>query len=949
MQGPRARALAVDAVLAWLLAAAPALAADDALDEARQLLLTGRYAEAAEQYAALGKKQHEPVAVVLGLARCQAAQGQYDRAAAGLEAAAKKHPKAAALPAELAQLALDRGDHAAARKWAEQAIELEKDQLTARWVQAEVARLAGDLEAAGKGYAWFVDYYNATDQFDDPDALRQIGRAAAQFARWNRLSDQFSFLVNELYPAALKLDPNYWPAHAEAGALFLEKYNRAEATRSLQAALAINPNAPQIHAALAELAILDFDLDGAQRSIRQALLVNPRYLPAWWMQADLHLANFEPDVAVEVLEKARKLNPRSEETLGRLAASYGMVDGLDDLGPQTRLGKLEAEVRGRNRHCGTFYTALADALDKGRRFPTAAHFYAKAVAALPQMVGPRGQLALMYLRLGEEAKARPILEEAFQIDPFNVRVSNSIKVLEVLDGYETIETEHFILRFDPQHDRLLARYAARELEALYPEVCTRLGYEPAGKSLFEIFSDAKNTKGHGWFSARMVGLPQIHTIGACAGKMVALTSPSSMESQFNWARVLKHEFVHVVNLQQTNFNVPHWYTEALAVLLEDSPRPANWNEMLARRVPKGEVFDLDSINRGFIRPSSSEDWQMAYCQAEIYAEYLIDTYGEDAPGKLLAGYRDNLSTRAALKREFGVEQEDLEKGYRAYLAEIAEKLQAGNPPEAEQKLSELVKAHAENPDDVEAAADLALAYVQRKSYAEAGKLADRVLAAEPRHPLASYVKAKLLLVIGERQAALEKLEAALDRQQPQLELVKLLAGLKYQAKDFSQAAKLYELGRKHAPYDPAWSKSLAVVYLKTGDTKKLVPLLTKLAEADADDLAMRKKLAQLALAADDHAAAARWASECLEIDVQDALSHQMLARALVGQKRFAEAIEEYKVAIQLQPEQHALHLGLAAAYQQAGQIEEARRTLAALLKSKPDLPAATQMLEKLKP
>ena len=37
--------------------------------------------------------------------------------------------------------------------------------------------------------------------------------------------------------------------------------------------------------------------------------------------------------AIEVLEDARSLNLRDEATLGRLAAAYGAVDGLDDPGP----------------------------------------------------------------------------------------------------------------------------------------------------------------------------------------------------------------------------------------------------------------------------------------------------------------------------------------------------------------------------------------------------------------------------------------------------------------------------------------------------------------------------------------------------------------------------------------------------------------------------------------
>ena len=49
--------------------------------------------------------------------------------------------------------------------------------------------------------------------------------------------------------------------------------------------------------------------------------------------------------------------------------------------------------------------------------------------------------------------------------------------------------------------------------------------------------------------------------------------PTTMKSRYNWARVITHEMTHVINLQQTDFNIPHWYTECLAVESEKEPPP----------------------------------------------------------------------------------------------------------------------------------------------------------------------------------------------------------------------------------------------------------------------------------------------------------------------------------------------------------------------------------------
>lgn len=798
--------------------AAGAFAGDD-VAAARHLYLTGKYAEAAEAFEKLAAGKRAEAAV--GLARCAAAQGQYPDADRALAKAIEAGAENAALHAERAALAFHRGDDDVAEREVAAASKLAPESLAARWWQAELLRTAGRLDEAQVAYQWFVDYYNMHDDHTADD-LHWIGLAAAQFARWKRLSDQFSFLVNELWPDAVKSDPDFWPAHYESGMLYLEKYNQPEAAREFNAALKINPNAAEVHAALAALALEDFQLDVANRHLERALEINPRLLSAWRAKADGQLANFQAVKAIDVLESAIKLNPLDEETLGRLAAAYVVVDGISDDGQVSeRVARIIDDVDRRNPHAGTFYYALGAALDLSRRFPAAARYYRQALQRMPQLTAPRGSLALMHLRLGDEAQAKQLLDESFEVDPFNVRVANSLKVLEVLDGYAVIETPHFVIKFDRVQDELLARYAGRYLEdEVYPLLVQRFGFVPPEKSLFEFFSRARNSDAHTWFSARMVGLPFVSTVGACAGKVVALTSPRELPKKFNWARVLKHEFVHVLNLQQTHFNVPHWFTEALAVEVEDHPRPQEWNELLVARAPKGELFNLETINLGFVRPASSADWQLAYCQSQLYAQYMVKQYGEDALAKMLAAYADNLDTRAALRRSFGVEQDAFEEGYLAFLKEIVAEL--------------------------------------------------------------SQPQAADMLTIDE---ARQRLLAASDNR----EQLRALAA----ADELAAAAQ---------PQDVRWLKLLVRIHLKSGDDAKLADVLKKLAANDPDNLLVRKKLAQLSLAAGDFAAAEHWAREATHADLWDAEAHRFWGVALAGRQQRERAAEELKVALQLDPD-----------------------------------------------
>ena len=910
------------------------------------MLRTGKYAEAYEMFGQLAKQK--PLAAALGQAETQRQRGKLDKARAILVAAAAAQPKEPGPVAALARLDYESGQLDQAREQVEAALKLDPDHPPARWFKALLLRDTGKLDEAEEAFKWFIFYYNGVDVVEDPEWLRYVGLAAAEYARWKRDTGQFDFLVNDLRDEQLAVDEEYWPAHLEAGRLYLEKFNQAQATQELKQAIAINPSAAEVHVALGELAAQKYQFDDAKRLAEAALELNPKLVSAHRLLADAMMANFKVSEAAEKLKETSQLNPVSEETLGRLAACYLILDGRPDPADQdARVNQLVAEVIERNPRCGQFYLTLAQSLEERRRFSMSEAYFQASMDRMPQLIGSRAGLGMLYMRMGQEAEGNKLLTEAFEIDPFNVRVSNTLKVLEVLEDYETLETEHFTLKFAGKSDRILARYAAEYLEEEYPKLCKQLGYEVPQRSLFEFFSKARNTNGHGWFSARMIGLPYLGTVGACAGKIVALTSPN--EQSYNWARVLKHEFVHVINLQQTDFNIPHWFTEGLAVMNEGYPRPKVWNELLVERVGSGKLFTLDDINFGFIRPESGLDWQMAYCQSELYVEYMLERYGDDAIARLLAAYEDSLDTATVLREAFGAEQADFEEGYVKYLKKVAAEIQQSAPAAEEMSFAELERAYEADKDNPDLAARLAQAQLARRNYPEAGKLAKQALKLKPKHGLASYVLARVHMVIGENQEALALLEAGLDEKRPDENLLALLAGLKLKSEDYDEAARLYGLGMKANPYDNRWAGGLARVYLLNGDDKKLAGVLEKLAEMDADNFTVRKKLAKLALDAKDFEGAVRWSREAIYVNVLDPEVHDWYGQALVALDLHAMAVREYEVASELNPDSAEYVYALAQAARDAKQPDKAKAAAEQVLKLDPNHEAAQQLLKELDP
>ena len=450
------------------------------------------------------------------------------------------------------------------------------------------------MKRASDEFRWFVRYYNRK-QPTDAETLLLVAEGAAEYARWNSNSSIFNFIINTLCVDALKNDPLSWQTHLASGSLLLEKYNRAQALPDLKKALEINPRAVAVIVALGEAALQKHDVAAALTYAEQALKVQDNYVPTLRLMADIALNQQSPDAALLALEEARKTNPFDSETLGRLAATFYLLDvqpgeeadrrllellaNLDvidqaDLKEPTRLEKLLIDVATRNSKPGVFLNAFASTLESRRKYAMAEKLYQHAIRVMPQLSQPKTSLGMLYMQTGRSDQAEPLLDDAFKADPYHVRVSNMRKVLGVLSGYETITTDHFVIRVDSQADRILGKYMAEYLEEVYPELVELYGYEPPQRSVFEIYNNAKGLSAHQWFSARMVGLPWIQTIGASTGMMVALASPTASPQPYNWARVVKHEFVHVLTLQQTHFNIPHWFTEALAVTSEDIQRPA---------------------------------------------------------------------------------------------------------------------------------------------------------------------------------------------------------------------------------------------------------------------------------------------------------------------------------------------------------------------------------------
>ncbi len=445
----------------------------------------------------------------------------------------------------------------------------------------------------------------------------------------------------------------------------------------------------------------------------------------------------------------------------------------------------------------------------------------------------------------------------------------------------------------------------------------------------------------------MVGLPWIQTIGASTGVMVALASPTSAATPFNWARVLRHEYVHIITMQQSGFNIPHWFTEALAVMNEGYPPPASWNDLLVERVAQNKLRTLETLDRGFQRPANSDDWQFTYCQSRLYALYMLDRFGPDSLKNMLAAYRENPSTSAAVKKVFHVDMADFEHGYLDFVKrQVADLHKSETHPT--KNVEEARHDFEAKPGDAAAGGAYAWALLEGGNASLAKSTARHTLAKHPKEIWSSLVLSRLEADEQQYAKAITRIAPLLDRSAPQRELLMTLIKLKLLDEKPAEAAELAELGLKHFPSQPEFLQGQAAAYAQLDDAPKMTQALKELARISPDDASPRRALAELALKQKRYADAVREAKSALHVDVLDAQIHRALGEAYLGTKEPNKALPELEAASELKPKDDEIELAYAKGLAAAGRKADAKTHLQAILERDAKNAEARAELEAIK-
>jgi tetratricopeptide (TPR) repeat protein len=447
------------------------------------------------------------------------------------------------------------------------------------------------------------------------------------------------------------------------GMLFHERFNSKDAADLFHEALAIDPDNARAYLGLAMLGADGFD-EKATEYVAKAISLDPKLVEAHELAANLLLEDAKPDEAVNEAEAAISLSPYEGgsdalDAMATLAATDLLADKNADAAEW--LKKMAAV----NPGYSAGYASVAQHLVLNRRYPEGIAYYRRAVEADPRDWAARSQLGINLMRVGEEDEPRQLLETAYNNGQTDAATANSLKLLDSYKNFITTKDETTILRMRNSESELLRPYFEEQLHKSIATYSAKYKMKLGAPVQLEVYPD------HEDFAVRTMGMPGLGALGVTFGNVVAMDSPSGRRpGDFNWGATLWHEMSHVFILSATNYRVPRWFTEGLAVHEEGQVDP-RWSNRLTPDVVAAikakKLLPVAKMDQGFIFPEYPEQVLVSYWQGGTTCDYIAERWGNDALLGMVKSFAALKTTPETIVANLHESPEQFDKDYAEWL------------------------------------------------------------------------------------------------------------------------------------------------------------------------------------------------------------------------------------------------------------------------------------------
>ena len=579
-----------------------------------------------------------------------------------------------------------------------------------------------------------------------------------------------------------------YPRNAEYrvrfGRLFLERFNPPEAAKLFHEALEIEPKQADALLGLAQVAADGFEAQALEFAHR-ALEADPHMLEAQELLARLALEDNDPAKAAEEAHKALDMSARATQAKAILAT----IDWLNDK-PGTQW----------DPHSGAAYETAARIFILNRRYEEGIRLFRKAIALQPDLWSAHSQLGVNLMRLGLEGEARAELELCFENHYRDAATVNTLRLMDSYKNFVTYKTDRTVLRLHKKEAELLHPYFEAEMLRALSTYDKKYGFHLDRPVQVEVYPD------HEDFAVRTMGMPGLGALGVTFGYVVAMDSPSGRPpGTFHWASTMWHELSHVYVLNMTNFRVPRWFTEGLAVHEETAASP-EWGDRLDPHVIMAikdkKLLPVAELDRGFVRPTYPTQVVVSYFEAGRMCDYIDREWGWPKLLAMIHDFAGGATTPEAIEKELGIKPEEFDKRFLAALTAETKKTVDGFDEWRKElkKVATEYKAH----DYEEMIRDASGIRDSYPDYVEAGNVYQF---------LADGYVAK-----GDKKAAIAELEryAKVGGRSP--DTLKQLATLLEEAGNRKEAAEVLDRLNYIQPIDEDLHRRLGDLWLGLGNT-----------------------------------------------------------------------------------------------------------------------------------
>ena len=707
------------------------------------------------------------------------------------------------------------------------------DRFDAEAALAELAARRGDRAAATQRARAIVDEYERSNR---PAAMHlAAGRAWVLLAIGNAEAPRRALAA---FDAAAAANPDDAEPLLRAGDLFLDRYNAPEAKASFATVLQRSPNDARAMLGLAR--VEEFEgKSAAIGNIRKAIAANQSLVPAHVLLSRLHLEAESYDSAMFWAKRAIAVDSSSMGAWSLLGATTWLLGDSasfrNALTAATRLQPRPVE----------FYTELAEAAVRHRRYADAVTLARRAVDFDSLSVRALGVLGTNQLRVGDIEGGKLSLDRAFALDAYNLWHKNTLDLLDKLSTFETIDGGRFRIVAPKKEAELLAMYAVPLLEKAYDSLSARYGYKPPTPVRLEFYGD------HADFSVRTVGLAGLGALGVSFGSVLAMDTPSAREKgTFNWGSTAWHELMHAFSLGASGHRVPRWFSEGLSVL-EERRAGMGWGSGVSvdfiAAWSGNQLRPISRLNEGFLYPRNATEVQHSYYLASLFCEMVEEEQGAKALNAMLVAWRDGQDTPEVFQKALGLNPAQVDDRFDAWMrAKFPEAMQSVAPAKA---------------DDQPGAP-------MRGQFAE------------------SLRSAAALMGAGNKDAAITALEIAhrlfpqyTGEDSPSWYLAQLYNGKGDTQKALQHVVRVTE--QNETAYEP--NELELQLRLKMADTTGAMKTLERLIFMSPYDAPVHNQLAELAAARKNHALAVRERRAVVALGPADPVDARYeLARALAG-------------------------------------------------------------------